>query len=258
MTAPSCFGCGGSFERALLEEVGDALFCRLCLGRLLRRVEERGSGGAAERGSGGAGDRPADPPPAVSAPAADAPCFLCGGPLEEEPFVRLRGFAICAVCSRALGGDLPDEGAADGEAQPAREARAPASGGDPDGDSDADSDGEPTATPGAGTEWCAGCGRPMPGPGSYQLVAGRPHCSACVAARRPRRAERGAGAAGLQPCDACRRATEPDALRPTHGFRLCLACLESDPALALALAQARHRRRLERQGRRLLGEEDDD
>jgi len=233
-----CFGCGGSFDRALLEEVGDALFCRLCVGRLLRRVEERG-------GADGAGARA--PASAVGAPAADAPCFLCGEPLEGEAFVRLRGFAICAGCSRALAGDPIDEDGAPAAAAP-------------DGDGDDDDrtgDRDRTGPPAAATEWCAGCDRALPGPGSYRLLEGRPHCPDCVAAHKLTRLRSGAIAVA-EPCDACRREVDDGALRATRGFRLCLACIESDRELALALARARHRRRLERQGRRLLGQEDDD
>jgi hypothetical protein len=217
-----CFGCAGTFERAFLEEVGDQLFCHLCLGRLLRKVDDRGSVASVP----------------VSLPA-EPPCFVCGGPLQGEEFVRLHGFAICTGCSRAFAGEEPiDEGPT-----PVGPGLTPVTG-------DAADDDEPRAPPGSGTEWCAACGRPMPGPGSYHIIEGRPHCAACAATRPA--SSRG------EPCDACRRVTRVEVLTTTRGFRLCAACLENDPELALAVAQARHRRRLERQGRRLLGEGEDD
>jgi len=237
-----CFGCGGSFDRALLEELGDAVFCRLCVGRLLRRVEERG--GTDRAGA----PAPASDATAVSAPAADAPCFLCGVALADEGFVRLRGFAICAACSRAFAVDSIEDS----------DARAPAAAngdGDHDGGAGAGAAARNGATA-AAPERCAGCGRTLPGPGSYRLLEGRPHCPECVAARPASR--RRSGAADAEPCDACLREVDAGALRAVRGFRLCLACIESDRELALSVAQARHRRRLERQGRRLLGEEDDD
>ena len=260
MTTPAgaCFGCGGHFEAALLEAVGDTVFCRACLGRLLRRVDVASS----------AKGTPAAPAavPARTSPA-DPPCFVCGEPLDGDAFVELRGFAICARCSRSLVG----EGQGEDEDPPARGA-APADDEAAPVDDEADDDDPPApvrATPGTGTEWCSGCGRAMPGPGSYQLVDGRPTCAACVAARpappRGRRSSSSASAGTKPPpaaapdaCDACRRAVAPGELRATRGFHLCAACLESDPELALALAQARHRRRLERAGRRLLGGGDDD
>ena len=267
--APACFGCGGEFERALLEEVGDALFCRLCLGRLLRRVEERG----------GASIAIVAPVPA-SPLRAETPCFLCGGPLEEEPFVRLRGFAICAACSSSFAGEATESEGRDependneddnedeeddDEVEAADQARDEHEGA---GDQDAR-----PVTPGAATAWCSRCGRAMPGPGSYRSIDSRPHCPACAPAHaalaqppRPAPPDRSRPdpsrpdpAPSGRPCDACRRTTEAGGLRITHGFLLCEACLESEPDLALALAQARHRRRLERQGRRLLGGRGDD
>jgi hypothetical protein len=244
--AQACFGCGKSFDRALLEEVGDALFCRLCLGRLLRRVDERD--GADRTGA----RAPASDAVAVIAPAADAPCFLCGETLEGEAFVRLRGFAICAACSRAFAVDPVEE--EDGRAA------TPPAGGDhgPDRDHDGDASGASGRNGGtaAPIERCAGCERILPGPGSYRLLEGRPHCPECVAARPVPR--RGGADPDAEACDACRRAVDIGALRSVRGFRLCLACIESDRELALSVAQARHRRRLEDEGRRLLGEEDDD
>jgi hypothetical protein len=240
--APVCFGCGGAFERALLEEVGDQLFCRLCLGRLLRRVEERGASPAdvsvltASDAAPSAASGSASAPTVAFTPngtPVEAPCFLCGGPLGGEAFVRLRGFAICNGCSRALAGDGPPEDSEDDVA--------PAPAAPP----------EEPVTPGSGVEWCAGCGRAMPGPGSYRVIEGQRLCAACAA-------ERPAAPRTHELCDACRRPTPADSLRPTRGFRICVACNESDPALALALAQARHRRRLERQSRRLLDDGDDD
>jgi formylmethanofuran dehydrogenase subunit E len=271
--APRCFGCGGRFEQEQLEDVGDTVFCRACLGRMLRRVDERGASVAGKQGANGLngvnganglnGTKPAGGTSVARTPPADAPCFVCGEPLEGSAFVELRGFAICVSCSRGLVGDDPPIVA---EASSAAEASV----------ADEASGDDPTRraglrvllaqgieTPGSGTEWCSGCGRAMPGPGSYQLVDGRPHCAACVAARPPIAPRIASPVAPAAPgaddtCDACRRAVTSGALRETRGFGLCVACRESDPALALALAQARHRRRLERAGRRILRGGDDD
>jgi hypothetical protein len=145
----------------------------------------------------------------------EPPCFLCGGPLGGGDHVALRGFAICADCTHELGQDDSDELAA------ARDRRA-------------------VRTPGTGTVWCAGCGRPMPGPGSFRWVGGEPRCPGC------------APLPAAPVCAACGgQAVGP--LRAVHGFLVCAACLDSHPTLALAIARARHRRALVGIGNHLLG-----
>lgn len=187
---PVCVGCEGEFDGEALQELRTAPLCGECLARLLRRAsrpERRhdpraGTGSWAARGADGA-PRPRDP---------DVPCFVCGESLEGRSFMELRGFPVCADCTRELRRDAP---------------------GGPD----------------------------APAPGARE--------------RRAARASAGAVAAPAEvPCESCGRPA--DELRASRGFRLCLACMESAPELALALAQARHRRRLEREGRRLADEEE--
>jgi len=192
---------------------------------------------------------------------------VCGGPLDGATLFELRGFAICGNCARGLIGDEPapavlaadeaDDDALDRDDDDALD-DAPRSIA-PEGSS------RLVVTPGTGTEWCTGCRRPMPGPGSYQLFAGRPYCPACVATRTrktapirvPSDALDDDDAASPDACEACRRAIDPAAVSLTQGFRLCGACLHSDPELALAIARSRHQRRLARAGRRLLDGDDD-
>ncbi|TMQ12719.1 MAG: hypothetical protein E6J90_30245 [Deltaproteobacteria bacterium] len=277
-----CFGCSETFAPELLETVGDAVFCRSCLGRMLRRVDERAAApgktgsragsvradrvnGTRAGGEGPLAERARSPRTA----AADAPCFLCGEPLEDRAVIELHGFTICGRCARSLVGDDPGGDAAgdtagdtagvndrtcDDDAATAERPTGPARlrGGDAH-DEDA------IETPGSGTEWCSSCGRAMPGPGSYVLLDGRPHCAACAAshARRPRPASPEAGRDADDPrCDACDRALGGPAPE-IQGFRLCAACRSSDPELALALARARHQRRLARASRRILDGDDD-
>lgn len=280
MTGAVCFGCGAWDQ---LQEVGDTVFCRACLGRMLRRVDERAEsagGGSAPRGiersepggegtDGAAGGRPPRPragrSPLAGTPTADAPCFLCGDPLEGQGFVELRGFAICARCSRSLLGEQPAD---DGSGDPPINGRAfRASAGDAAGLADRAGDdaapapgpaaAAPIWTPGSTTEWCSRCGRPMPGPGSYVLIDGRPHCTACAAARMRDGLRRGDPPAAVEVCDACDRALGAGPVAETEGFRLCAACLHSDRDLAVALARARHQRRLARASRRVLDGDDD-
>jgi hypothetical protein len=277
VTGAVCFGCGA---RDQLQEVGDTVFCRACLGRMLRRVDERAesAGGRGRGGAEGAHDPDGTPrgtaatnrpragrAPLAGTPTADALCFLCGDPLEGQGFVELRGFAICARCSRSLVGEPPaDDG---GSGDPSINGRKFQAGADDAvaladraGD-DADPAPRPAAaapiwTPGSTTEWCCRCGRPMPGPGSYVLIDGRPHCAACAAARMRDGLRRGEPPA-VEGCDACDRALGAGPVVETEGFRLCAACLHSDRELAVVLARARHQRRLARASRRVLDGDDD-
>jgi hypothetical protein len=277
-----CFGCSERFAPELLQEVGDTLFCRGCLGRMLRRVDERGarapapsatagpalastSASASASASGINGTTHAVRPDAGSvtdrAPvprtaAADALCFVCGEPLDGGAGIELRGFAICAGCAGGLVGDDAPPAEPPGDTA-SHLAQAP-----PDGAGSPRAAGRAPVidTPGTGTEWCHGCGRAMPGAGSYVLVGGRPHCPRCAAARgrRPGPVASAAPAAQAEDaCDACCRPLGPAPVAETQGFRLCAACLHSDPELALALARARHQRRLARASRRVLDGDDD-
>jgi hypothetical protein len=299
----ACFGCGGRFTLEQLKEVGDAVFCRTCLGRMLRRVDDRSASALGPNGAHGAGGptrdagprgvrgpggvnrtagvtgAAADRAPIARTSAADPPCFLCGEPLQGGAFVELRGFAICARCSRGL---LAEDPAAGEGARPG-DGRSVADGavlGD-DVSVEADAAGDEGAargaprrtasaavppqvieTPGSGTEWCSRCGRAMPGPGSYVLVDGRPHCAACAqrstsASPKPTPEDPPAALATGSACDACDRALGAGPQPETHGFRLCGACRSSDPELAVALARARHQRRLACASRRILDGDDD-
>lgn len=89
----------------------------------------------------------------------------------------------------------------------------------------------------------------MPGPGSYRILAGEPYCPACVPfysvlnlGAHPRHPA--APAATGATCDCCGAPLDPGA-EPDEGFRFCRACVTSDRELALGVARARHRRKLE-------------
>jgi hypothetical protein len=246
---------------------------------MLRRVDERSARGPAKATAapglagrepgvngaphaGPAGSIPERAPARTS--AADAPCFVCGEPLEGGAVLELRGFAICARCAPGLLGEDPPagEGTSLEDDDAAAHAAIP-SDGDVRGSGPHRVAVPPAVleTPGVGTEWCARCDRAMPGPGSYVLVDGRPHCPGCAAARAQRSARAADESFGPDGgCDACGRALGSPRSGPvpeTAGFRLCTACLSSDPELAVALARARHQRRLARATRRLLEGDDD-
>jgi hypothetical protein len=236
--AATCFGCAGRFDATALKDVGDAFFCPACFARLLAPVADR---------------PPADEPVIPSRPrrqpepepleSAFGLCFLCMSAVGDDAFVRLRDFVICRPCSEELMREPVEEAPA--PRVTAGVVEIPAHTGRPVA---------PKHTPGTGTEHCAGCGRLMPGPGSYHLIEGQPFCPACA----PRAVHKPYGATptpaltpavvpvGVRLCDCCVRPLVTDQFRITAGYWICLACLDSDAQLAHAVARARYRRRLER------------
>jgi hypothetical protein len=258
----TCFGCAGSFEKTALKDVGDALFCGNCFARLLRPVVEHDGDPVEALLS-----RPPPPPAPDPVESALGLCFLCMEPVGADAFVRLREFVICQTCSEELMRDLPapsvDPGSAPGSLpSPDAPAVAPRKAPPAIIDTSALEGGRPGPrfTPGAGTELCAGCGRSMPGPGSYRVIGDRPFCPACapLAPRRPPVELTPTPAPTPEPvpvgvvlCDCCVRPLVANQFRLTGGYWLCLACLDSDTALAVAVARARYRRRLARMQRSL-------
>lgn len=235
-SAAICSGCAGRFDPDALTERADQAYCGPCLARLGRPVVER---------DGALFESLLNRPRAARPAEGDGDsglglCFLCSQGVGSDAFVRLRQFVICHRCSQELMTDAP----AVEEAPPAVVERGPA----------AARPARPAHTPGTGTEVCAGCGRLMPGPGSYRVVNGRPHCPACAplaaraqVPRRPTPTPLPTPEPVTTPlCDCCVRPLAGDQFRAAGGFWLCLACLDSDEPLALAVARARYRRRLAR------------
>jgi hypothetical protein len=261
-----CFQCGKRTDAEQLTAVGDGEFCAACFRLLLD----------ARTGPGPAGTAPAavDEP---RAPARDArvsrACLVCERSIHGDAAVSFLGGEICAACNAQMqrelrAGDADSEedrasGAAPSQAAAALAAAraavtepAPAPGAGTLAAGRAHEETSVLFTPGAETRWCAGCERPMPGPGSYRVIAGEPYCPACVPfysamklgahPRHPAPRTQPAGGAGVASsgCDCCGAALEPGAaLR--DGFRFCTPCVTSDAELALSVARARHRRKLE-------------
>jgi hypothetical protein len=278
MAAPddqgTCFGCAGRFDRSALKDVGDAFFCPGCFARLLAPVADRAP--ALPYAEADSDEVPLIPPRPRRVPepepleSAFGLCFLCMSPVGSDAFVRLRDFVICRPCSEELMREPveveppPPVTKAVVEMPPRGMSRPVA----------------PRHTPGTGTEVCTGCGRLMPGPGSYRLIDDQPFCPACAPMASSLPVPDGLPHYGATPtpaltpavvphgvrlCDCCVRPLVDDQFRITSGYWICLACLDSDTRLAHAVARARYRRRLERMKAQLGqdadkagGEPDDD
>lgn len=232
-----CFHCGKASQGQALIAVGDGEFCQACFDALL----------LAEGGSVESSQRVAATPPerarAAQPPGAPrATCLVCERELLGAPAVAFLGGQICQACNAEMAAELEAARAIGGgqatpQAAPVSEpAPAPLD----------------VFTPGSGTRICAGCERPMPGPGSYRKIDGNAYCAACLPFYAKRAAQLATPLA-QQPvpsspesnCDCCRRPLPPE-VQAHEGFRLCSACLQSDAELALRIARARHRHELSR------------
>lgn len=227
-----CFHCGKATPGEALIAVGDGEFCQACFAALLL-AEEAPVEGSKQREAA----TPA-PPRARAAGlpvAARATCLVCERELLGAAAIQFLGGQLCGACNAEMAAEL--QSATSEASSPVMAALSPVPAG---------ATGE-VFTPGAGTRACAGCERPMPGPGSYRMIRGGAYCSACwpfYASGHADVTQRPASAAAMS-CDCCRRSLSPDA-ELHQGFLLCGACLASDVDLALRIARARHRHELAR------------
>jgi len=294
-----CFQCGALTDVAGLTRVGDGEFCATCFRALLAAGADAASADARAdtKARASVDARAGSPPAARPAPAAAharegaaprarppaperATCLVCDCDLTGAPAVVFLGGEICGPCSAEMAAEL-EAAHAGPSTEPSvgaqRAVAAPAAGaGDPSASPSERASAAPF-TPGSGAVTCAGCERPMPGPGSYRVLRGKPYCAACVPffARLPPAVYEAPAESGpssgpasndsvstspsssplARPgqCDCCRRALDQDADQ-REGFELCSACLTSDAELALSVARARHRRALARLRSKLEGE----
>jgi hypothetical protein len=181
------------------------------------------------------------PPPAETAER----CSLCGGPVSSGG-VKLGPMVICTSCTDGLGQTA---------AAPARE---PVRDAVPESHGVQAAPSAPEVEPKAFIN-CAGCGRRVPTGGS-KPVGDEHYCPDCFATLSPEATTTEPTAAPPEPavappaapaaqgdglCDSCERPHPGAVLQEVEGFRLCGACVSTDPVLALQVARARHQRRLQ-------------
>lgn len=189
---------------------------------------------------------------------------MCEVPLSEPEAVAFLGGALCCACCEQMNAELAEMREQEVEDRPGivhatRLDAAPSS--------------EPAVwTPGSETVTCAGCQRPMPGPGSYRVLGGASYCAGCLPFYARLDGEAGAllgKSSGTSDqlksepptethpgCDCCGRDLPANAAE-LSGFRFCAACQVGDWELALVVAKARHRRRLLKLKKRLEEGSDD-
>lgn len=184
-------------------------------------------------------------------------CLLCEAPMPAGPSTTIGNLGLCETCHSGLTLAPPTEpeAAPSVETQPAQET--------PEG---------PNYTPGSATCHCAGCGRPLPGPGSFKEVDGKPFCPECVYGGRAHATPElsvsvqqvmPASAVSPQPkdqpgecCDACLRPLVRGHFDCLAGFWICRACSTSHEALAVGIARVRHAKHLEEVALKLRAEAD--
>lgn len=162
-------------------------------------------------------------------PTADvATCRLCDGVFPASDMVHLGFWRFCPACIQDVVENPEPPPALAVEAQEDR----------------------PEPIRPAPLVWvnCARCGRRVPD-GGAKRIDGEPYCPDCHHALAPppplpdlaalAAPEPGAAAGS---CEACGRETPGETPLRVEAYRICRACLRSDPDLALELAAVRHRR----------------
>jgi hypothetical protein len=274
-----CFHCGTKTDGTDLTKVGDGEFCDPCFHALLREDSiSKEDGGKVGRSSS-----PVMPvvtsvslPPQTKAsahepsrsaspsldsgvgvarvPSRGLRCLVCNRELPRSVAITFLGGVMCPECHGEMSDELrrmPSSHASSEGAPATPVLGRPQTSTIPLND---ETEG-PRFTPGGQTRWCAGCERPMPGPGSYRVLDGKPYCPACVPFYFERRqtqktlTEREIATRadphpeGVSHCDCCGRLLGTE--RELHdGFLLCRACLSSDAELAVGVAKLRHRRQM--------------
>lgn len=274
-----CFQCGKATPASEAVAVGDGRFCPDCFATLLDATATSDKRSDATQGPTRqtavsplpAGHEakpqrqdknlaPAAPTAQQRASSRHSRCLVCEVPLVAADAVAFLGGVLCAVCCEQMNAELAEarsREAPEKRAQPATMRQERDSGVDDAGT--APKAGVAVWTPGSETVACAGCQRPMPGPGSYRILGGAPYCAACLPfyARLEQEAgalvrkgstpiaaaERLGANSSEQGCDCCGRQLQANA-EPHQGFYLCAACQADDVELALLVAKARHRRHL--------------
>jgi hypothetical protein len=280
-----CFHCGAKAEETALSRVGDGEFCERCFRALLQGDSTNGNSelslpiaphqASPPAGASSSIERATANRGAVRSPSKGAQsssnalhCLVCNLELSQRSAVTFLGGALCPECN----GEMVEELRRASSSRPPTGWSAPSS---PSAQSSSLSNRAATRahdetaamaaalldetestrfTPGGETRWCAGCERPMPGPGSYRMLDGKSYCPACIpfysAHRRrfpPSRGEYRTNDEAQRKvdseCDCCGRPL-PARAESIEGFMLCPACLGSDVELALCVAKLRHRRRL--------------
>ena len=204
-----CKACHQSLAAGAGRKVAEWLFCEACFGALM---EKRPS--------------PPAPAPAAAPRRGQPPCALCKGPLGAG--AEAGNGRLCEGCLAVMRVLSNPEAVVTTEPAP------------------------PPAAPLVEQQpisWasvsCAGCGKRIQERAS-KSSEGRPYCPDCHHALPPppQAAPPPVPAPSPGACDACGRDAAPGTeLR--GGFSLCAPCRTTDEPLALELARARHRKRME-------------
>jgi len=215
-TTTECKACRKSLAAGSGHQVAEWTFCEGCFTVLMERPKVQPSTRASSAGPRTDPGRPR--------------CALCKGPVTEDEGIDTGKVRLCALCAGVMQTLVREE-----QAQPPETPGEPA----------------PPATAQEPVSWkwtaCAACGRRIQ-ERAAKLSEGRPYCPDCHQALPPAAAAVTSSTATAAPapgaaCDACER--DGSATEVRGGFRLCAACRATDEALALELARARHRKRLE-------------
>lgn len=234
-----CKKCGKDLADKEYKKVAEWPFCLECFQALMNKAEEK----KAEKPEAA----PEATAPAPEPEAKKQKCQVCSKELESGEGHDMLGLLFCPDCYEVL---------VKSPAIPAR----------PEVEEEEEETKPKVAQVRVDLRMpteCHGCGRQIPVMGSKEFEDNC-YCPDCyyalpeIQAQKPRPfpvADAGQQAEaekvpGLR-CQACNQEVLPENLKTAEGFEICQACLKTDPDAALEIAQARHRKAMERMKKEL-------
>lgn len=246
-----CKACGKEMADDEGRQVAQWVFCVPCFEKLLEHPQESRSVEAAPESESG------EEPEETSKPLGEkAHCHLCQTPLNPGEGWQLGPWLFCMNCRRDLV-MLPTE--TEPEPISAEEL-------EPSASSEAErAERIPivfrTQVSLEKTVQCDRCGRRIQERGGKRFESELlcPDCYYAIPVSRPSEPTAGEpttatgdrsqpeeiGVPSAGECDSCGKSQPMDRLETIGGFRLCRACLSTDEDMAIEIARARHRKRLE-------------
>ncbi len=220
-----CRKCGKEIVGDDFKKVADWIFCNECFESLMTESDSDK-------------EEVLDNTEDKDEPDRDISCQICGCKLSDTDTKRLLGLVLCRGCYDALL-ERPSTSFAGEDSD------------ETDNGSDEEDAGDKfkvdqVEVPLNRFIRCFGCGRNIPVGGS-KVIDGHRYCPDCFKRLSVDSDVKDVGNVGdrstdrMITCQSCGRRVDAGHIKNVDGFDICLACLSSDPEIAVSIARQRHR-----------------